>query len=94
MPDLVRECRKWRWCQTHFFSTLPIEQGTVWAVGKSREACADSQPKSVSGHKLNGLNQALIPLLLDCAAHEGQAEPRGEMGHGYVTVQAWPSLFF
>lgn len=58
------------------------------------EVCTDSQPKSVSGHKLNGLNQALIPLFLDCAAHEGQAEPKGVMGHGFVTMQAWPSLFF
>lgn len=47
------------------------------------EACTNFQPKSVSGHKLNGLNQALIPLFLDCAAHEGRAEPKGEMGHGY-----------
>lgn len=42
------------------------------------EVCIDSQPKSVSEHKLNRLNQALIPLFLDCAAHEGQATQRGD----------------
>lgn len=78
VPDLVRECRKWRWCQTHSFSTLPIEQGTVWAVGKSRGLHRLSAPVCVRAQAEwaeSSLNSSFLGLC--CTWRPGRTQRGG-----------------
>lgn len=70
-----------------FFSSPPppalyqLNEGLRRQLAKVNTFTA-SQPKAVSGHKLNRQYKPSIPLSQDCAAHEGQPEPKGKMGHG------------
>lgn len=82
VPDLVMECRKWRSCQTLFFPALYHLNKELHNLLARVNAFTDSQPKAVSGRKLDGQDKPLVPLSLDWAAHEGQPEPKGKMGHG------------
>lgn len=65
VPDLVKECRKWRSCQTFFFSALYQLNKELCRLLARVNTLTDSQPNATSGLKLNGHYELLIPLSLN-----------------------------